>query len=188
MTLCPCKKDVFKISLVFWILYLTPNFRFLNILEKVKKEFFFKFSKVKLENYIRAVSWKKRSSEFAVPDKRGIQVFFLFHHKNICCGYSLEVPRQGACNKYPQYIWFYGKIRKISVLFWGLGKQTPNQECCEHIFYGLQRSISAHLLHMNNPLTHCRLNRLSHTIYWKTPISSLGTPSWEIYIFLEKNG
>ena len=37
-------------------------------------------------------------------------------------------------------------------------------------------------------LTHCRLNRLSYTIYWKSPISILGTSSYEIYIFLEKNG
>ena len=37
-------------------------------------------------------------------------------------------------------------------------------------------------------LTHCILNRLSHTIYWKDPISILGTFGYEIYIFLEKNG
>ena len=37
-------------------------------------------------------------------------------------------------------------------------------------------------------LTHCVWNRLSHTIYWKSPISILGTPGYEIYIFLEKNG
>ena len=37
-------------------------------------------------------------------------------------------------------------------------------------------------------LSHCRLNRLSHTIYWKSPISILGTSGYEIYIFLEKNG
>ena len=35
-------------------------------------------------------------------------------------------------------------------------------------------------------LTHCRRNRLSHTIYWKSPISILGTSGYEIYIFLEK--
>ena len=29
--------------------------------------------------------------------------FFLFLHKNICCGYSLEATRQGASNKYPQH-------------------------------------------------------------------------------------
>ena len=37
-------------------------------------------------------------------------------------------------------------------------------------------------------LTHCRWNRLSHTIYWKTQISILGMSGYEIYIFLEKNG
>ena len=36
-------------------------------------------------------------------------------------------------------------------------------------------------------LTHFGLNRLSHTIYWKSPISILGTSGYEIYIFLEKN-
>ena len=33
-------------------------------------------------------------------------------------------------------------------------------------------------------LTHCILNRLSHTIYWKSPISVLGMSGYEIYIFL----
>ena len=30
-------------------------------------------------------------------------IFFLFLHENICCGYSLEVPHQGASNGYPQH-------------------------------------------------------------------------------------
>ena len=38
------------------------------------------------------------------------------------------------------------------------------------------------------PLTHFILNRLSHTIYWKSPMSILDTPGYENYIFLEKNG
>ena len=37
-------------------------------------------------------------------------------------------------------------------------------------------------------LTHCILNRLSLTIYWKSPISILGMSDNEIYIFLEQNG
>ena len=37
-------------------------------------------------------------------------------------------------------------------------------------------------------LTHCILNRLFHTVYWKRPILVLGTSGYEIYIFLEKNG
>ena len=35
-------------------------------------------------------------------------------------------------------------------------------------------------------LTHFILNRLSHTIYWKSPISILGMSGYIVYIFLEK--
>ena len=35
-------------------------------------------------------------------------------------------------------------------------------------------------------LTHCILNRLSYTIYWKSPISIIGISGYEIYTFLEK--
>ena len=31
-------------------------------------------------------------------------VNILFHHKNICCGYSLEAPHWGASNEYPQHM------------------------------------------------------------------------------------
>ena len=37
-------------------------------------------------------------------------------------------------------------------------------------------------------LTHCRLNELTHTIYWKSPVSILDRWGYEIWIFLEKNG
>ena len=45
-------------------------------------------------------------------------------------------------------------------------------------------------INKNSGLTHCILNRLSHTIYRyrKSPISILATSGYEIYIFLEKNG
>ena len=39
-------------------------------------------------------------------------LFFLFLHENICCGYSLEAPWQGASNEHPQYM-FSWRIRKI---------------------------------------------------------------------------
>ena len=35
-------------------------------------------------------------------------------------------------------------------------------------------------------LTHFILNRLSHTIYWNSPISILGMSGYVMYIFLEK--
>ena len=31
-------------------------------------------------------------------------ISFLFLHKSICCGYSLEVPLRGASNEYPQHM------------------------------------------------------------------------------------
>ena len=37
-------------------------------------------------------------------------------------------------------------------------------------------------------LNYSILNRLSLTIYWKSPIAVLGMSGYEIYIFLEKNG
>ena len=40
----------------------------------------------------------------------------------------------------------------------------------------------------NLDLTHFRLNRLFHTINWKSLITILGTSGYEILIFLEKNG
>ena len=32
-------------------------------------------------------------------------ISFLFLNKNICCGYSLEAPRRGASNEYPQHMY-----------------------------------------------------------------------------------
>ena len=33
-----------------------------------------------------------------------VSIFFLFLNENICCGYSLEAPRRGASNEYPQHM------------------------------------------------------------------------------------
>ena len=40
------------------------------------------------------------------------ELLFLFLQENICCGYSLEVPRRGTSNEYHN-ICFHGEIRKI---------------------------------------------------------------------------
>ena len=41
-------------------------------------------------------------------------LFFLLLHKNICCRYSFEAPRQDASNEYPQHIFFMKNWRKLS--------------------------------------------------------------------------
>ena len=46
---------------------------------------------------------------------QGFTYFFLFLLQNIDCGYSLEPPRQGGSNLYPQSM-FCAKIRKISTI------------------------------------------------------------------------
>ena len=43
-----------------------------------------------------------------------LEIFFLFLHKNICCGYSLEAPHQGASNEYPQHIFMEKIIPQLS--------------------------------------------------------------------------
>ena len=46
----------------------------------------------------------------------GVYIIFLFLLKSIDCGYSLEPPRRGGSNEYPQFI-FWAKIRKILAFF-----------------------------------------------------------------------
>ena len=46
----------------------------------------------------------------------GVYIIFLISAPNIDCGYSLEPPRRGGSNEYPQYM-FWAEIRKISEFF-----------------------------------------------------------------------
>ena len=55
------------------------------------------FSAVKIENFTRT-----------------ILIFFLIFAQNIDCGYTLEPPRRGSSNEYPQSM-FWSKIRKIGL-------------------------------------------------------------------------
>ena len=51
---------------------------------------------------------------------RGIHYFFLISAQNIDCGYSLEPPRRGGSNEYPQSM-FLAEIWKIlEFFFWKL--------------------------------------------------------------------
>ena len=58
-------------------------------------------------------------------------MFFLFLLQNIDCGYSLEPPRRGGSNVYPQSM-FGAKVRKIGiplhtpVLLYVLSKNKKN--------------------------------------------------------------
>ena len=47
-----------------------------------------------------------------------VRIFLLFLNKNICCGYSLEAPRRGASNEYPQHIFLLRNNKKRISLIW----------------------------------------------------------------------
>ena len=40
-------------------------------------------------------------------------ISFLFLHKSICCGYSLEAPRRGASNEYTQHMFLWRNKKNI---------------------------------------------------------------------------
>ena len=44
---------------------------------------------------------------------RKMLISFLFLHENIHCGYSLEVPRWGASNEYPQHMFLWRNKKNI---------------------------------------------------------------------------
>ena len=43
------------------------------------------------------------------------RIFSLFLHENVCCGYSLEAPWQGASNDYPQHIFLWRNKKTITI-------------------------------------------------------------------------
>ena len=49
------------------------------------------------------------------PGFTGVFIIFFFLLKNIYCGYSLEPPRRGGSNEYPQYM-FWAEIWKLHFL------------------------------------------------------------------------
>ena len=65
-------------------------------------------------------------------------------------------------------------------------KQTPHTKSLRHKELQQRDRLETVSRKTTRGLTHCILNRLSHTIYRKGPISILGMSGYEIYIFLEK--
>ena len=56
-------------------------------------------------------------------------IYFLFLNKNKCCGYSLEAPRRGASNEYPQYMYLSRNKKNIMwipplICSYGRGRMT----------------------------------------------------------------
>ena len=70
-------------------------------------------------------TWKKvpltyQSSRLGTFFNWKVLIFFLFLHKNICCGYLLDAPKWGASNEYPQhmFLWRNKNIMWLACLIW----------------------------------------------------------------------
>ena len=50
----------------------------------------------------------------------GVYIIFLISAQNIDCGYSLEPPRQGGSNEYPQSMFFSRNKKNIRIFIWKL--------------------------------------------------------------------
>ena len=57
-------------------------------------------------------------------------IAFLFLHENICCGYSLEAPRWGASNEYPQHMFSWRNKKNIMWLPPLICRYGDNERFC----------------------------------------------------------
>ena len=81
-------------------------------------------------------TWAFALHSYIIGLDKGIRsIFFLFLHKNICCGYSLEAPRRGASNEYPQHMFSWRNKKNINTF--GL-KKASYQE----LWYILQHPMT----------------------------------------------
>ena len=59
------------------------------------------------------------------------KMFFLFLQENICCKYSLEVPRQAPSNEYPQHMFSWRNKKNINNF--RIKKKSTYLQPCWHI-------------------------------------------------------
>ena len=94
-----CRRDVETTLLLCFVLAASLLSQFIT------KTYLYNFDPLKPHFYIAKLGCLQ-----------GYTLFFLFLLKNIDCGYSLEPPRQGGSNEYPQSM-FCAEIWKISEFF-----------------------------------------------------------------------
>ena len=88
--------------------------KYFEIFHEIFHEYFFFFFFLFLSQSIQHVS--------CIPQQliryffiRKLLISFLFLNENICCGYSLEAPCQGASNEYPQHMF---SLRNKKNIMW----------------------------------------------------------------------
>ena len=77
----------------------------ISILEIITKTYLYSFDPLQPHFYIVKLGFT------------GVYIIFLISAQNIDCGYTLEPPRWGGSNEYPQSM-FWAEIRKMSEFFY----------------------------------------------------------------------
>ena len=88
-----------------------------------------------------------------------------FPSLKMCCGYSLELPCWGITNKYPQYIYFKGKLWKLFPKYPDYSSYLELWSCNAHnksFFYGTD-SVEVMLLSKKK---HISLDFLCHVFHF----------------------
>ena len=126
-----------------------------------------------------------------------VPFFFNAEAHSHAAAHFVIVLTKHACTNQAQIDWWRSNSKWYFYIYKSTQQETWN--CFLSVFFLLllkkKQPKKQHFTHFFKVLTvldffktHCILNRISHTIYWKSPISVLGTSGYEIYIFLQKNG
>ena len=86
---------------------------------------------MKWQSLFFVVKIKKIIIKFIATDKRGYpHNIFLNSPQNICCRYSLEAPRWGTSNEYPQNMFSWRNKKDISIFRWKKRLICCCANCC----------------------------------------------------------
>ena len=67
-------------------------------------------------------------------------MLILFLYEIIDCGYSLEVPNWGASNEWPQHMFFFGELGKISTIF-GWKNKCLISSCTQYYLHDFMNCV-----------------------------------------------
>ena len=82
---------------------LTDTFLDCDILYSIKKTYLYNFDPLKPHFYIVKLGFT------------GVYIIFLISAQNIDCGYSLEPPRRGGSNEYPQSMFLNRNMKNLKI-------------------------------------------------------------------------
>ena len=95
---------------------------------------------------------------------------------NTICTFHHSSNGRGHKNSLVSYSWSTIKFNATTLFY-----TTWKKKICIQLPNYIAVLLCICIIHLTY-LTYCILNRFSHTIYWKSPISILGASSYDLYI------